>query len=302
MERLLGSAWWVHGSGTVDGWDLANRFIVGTLCQYQKGHVRLLHIPWWWFPNWYYVNQKLLGDGKVSRGHHSCYLVGGRTVDPTSSTPWWQTFAGNNSAWFVVRFGLRHVRRDDLRSSWFLAVNCFLVKRYIGIGMKHYPNVWIKKTYALISHTKENNFNQYTKTNLWPYTWNQNKIQNNLFLYSSIWHYFTPFGENGTKKLPPPKTPSNWAYLHEPSSRKKPEVFKVSWWVRFQFYHTKDFLQWKKPQFKPKMFGFQTILGLNVVEWWKSFCEVSFFNEQVKLDKRWYNRTGKWVVMGFVSA
>lgn len=205
MERLLGSAWWVHGSGTVDGWDLANRFIVGTLCQYQKGHVRLLHIPWWWFPNWYYVNQKLLGDGKVSRGHHSCYLVGGRTVDPTSSTPWWQTFAGNNSAWFVVRFGLRHVRRDDLRSSWFLAVNCFLVKRYIGIGMKHYPNVWIKKTYALISHTKENNFNQYTKTNLWPYTWNQNKIQNNLFLYSSIWHYFTPFGENGTKKLPPQK-------------------------------------------------------------------------------------------------
>lgn len=92
MERLLGSAWWVHGSGTVDGWDLANRFIVGTLCQYQKGRVTLLHIPWWWFPNWYYVNQKLLGDGKVSRGHHShhswclilsCYWLGGRTVDPT---------------------------------------------------------------------------------------------------------------------------------------------------------------------------------------------------------------------------
>ena len=44
-RRLLGSAWWVHGGGTVDGWNLANQFIVGTLCQYQKGHVTLLHIP-----------------------------------------------------------------------------------------------------------------------------------------------------------------------------------------------------------------------------------------------------------------
>ena len=137
-------------------------------------------------------------------------------------------FGGNNSAWFVVPFWLRHMLEG------MICVNCFLVKRFIGIGMKHYPNVWIKKTYLLISHTKENNFNQYMKTNLWPYTWNQNKIQNSPFLYSSLWHYFTLFGEHGTKKLPPPKTPSYWAYLHEPSSRKKPEVFKVSWWVRFQ--------------------------------------------------------------------
>ena len=35
--------------------------------------------------------------------------------------------------------------------------------------------------------------------------------------------------------------------------------------VSILIYHTKDFLQWKKPQFRPKMVGFQTILGLNVV-------------------------------------
>ena len=129
-------------------------------------------------------------------------------------------FGGNNSAWFVVSVGLRHVGRDDLRSSWSLAVNCFLMRRYIGIGMKQNPNVW-NQIELYTWHTKENNFNHYMKTNSFP-------------LEFPLTPFHTLQWKREQQKLPRKKTPSYWAYLREPSSRKKPEVLKMSWWLRCQ--------------------------------------------------------------------
>ncbi len=186
-------------------------------------------------------------------------------------------FRGNNRAWFVVSFVLRHVGRDDLCSPWYLAVNCFLRKRFTGNSMKQHAES--NKTTA---HNKETNFNQYMEIHLsWHYTWNQNKIQKQSL------------------PLEFPLTPSAFILSLSPRTSKSKETWSVEGFMVetrgfFWTHHTKDLCN-VKAQFKPKMVGFQTILGLDVVEVWKSFCEVLF------QWKRWYDRTRKWVVMGFVS-
>ena len=189
-------------------------------------------------------------------------------------------FRGNNRAWFVVSFVLRHVGRDDLCSPWYLAVNCFLRKRFTGNSMKQHAES--NKTTA---HNKETNFNQY----IYIYG---NPLIMTLHLKS----------KQDSKTISSIGVPSDTKRLHtEPISTNQQVKGNLKCWrfhggnPRFFWtHHTKDLCN-VKAQFKPKMVGFQTILGLDVVEVWKSFCEVLF------QWKRWYDRTRKWVVMGFVS-